>query len=370
MARVRWILAGLVAVIDPAVTTLAAQCAPAAISTPTFVVRDSVGGCRTFPLNSFGQVTQKVRIRRSAVTHVLLVQHLFDRTIPEVSRGTTKGENAGTTPNGIGFKEFDLTLPASDPLGDLTISFKGVLAELKVTATADRRGEITGFAQTPAQPKWGVPVRVTMTGRDIGNAAVEVAQHSITNLNSTNTTLSFDAVATGSMAKQTVGVVVWDKANSKSLGTYLRPGQQQPALSYLAEAGTASCTTVPGLPGPTLSAPLNGATRQFNSPTDPVKDRVTFKWSPIPDPEKKYVLRIEKYLMTTSTGGGLTGGKTGSVSVAPLTVSEYLVTAGTGTVVSAIYDLERNRQYKWKVRGSNCGATTATWSLTYSLTVK
>lgn len=369
MRDVRWLLVGLLVVGEPAVTTLGAQCTPAAITKATFVVRDSVGGCRSFPLDMFGNLTQKVRIRRSAVTHVLLVRHLFDQTVPGASRGTISNENDGTTPSGMGFKEFDLTLPASDPLGDMTIDFKGLAVELKVTAAADRRGEITGFTQTPAQQQWGTPVRVSITGRDIGNAAVEIARHSITNLNSTSTALSFDAVATGTIASQTVGVVVWDKANSKALGTYIRPGQPQPMLSYLTATGSSSCTTVPGLPAPNLSAPLNGSTQLFDSPTNPIKARTTFSWSPVSDPEKKYLLHLEKYPIPTSSGGALTGGKTGSITLTPLTTTDYPVTAGTGTQVSAVYDLERNRLYKWRVRASNC-ATDATWSTTYSFTVK
>ena len=129
-----------------------------------------------------------------------------------------------------------------------------------MTVAVDRRGEITAVTQAPSPGTWFGDVNATVTGRDIGNAAVEIAGHTVSAIVSGNTTLTFTAKANStSAAKTIVDMAIWDKANSKTLGIYPFPGRAfSGSLAYLAVTGTPPCTSVPGLAGPDPASSGNG----------------------------------------------------------------------------------------------------------------
>ena len=218
-------------------------------------------------------------------------------------------------------------------------------------------------------------MNVTVTGRDIGNAAVEIAGHTVSAINSGNTSLTFTTKATSTSAKTSVDMAIWDKANSKTLGIYPFPGRAfSGSLAYLAQSGTATCISVPGLAAPILQAPATGAViGGFASPTDPVLANVTFSWLKVPDPKQSYLFHLETFTATSTITGPTGGRDAGTVTLSPLGTTEQTVLMPTSQAsapsVTTVKSLTRNRTYKWKVRGTNCGQS-ANWTTLGSFTVK
>jgi hypothetical protein len=299
-------------------------------------------------------------------------KHGVEQGVPWSTRGSISNERSGIV-NFIGYKEFDLTLPAGAALGDMTITIGTVFTgDHSITLAVDRRGEITGFTQTPSPARWGDAIQVSFTGRDIGNASARVGDHTVSGLVSTSTSLQLTAKAAITTARTKADVTAWDQANDPSLGRYLRVGQPVPGqITYSTQTATAACTSVPGIGAPQLSQPATGAVMSFASATDPLKATVTFAWQQSGDPERKYILHVESALITT-TSTTTTTTRTGSTTtLAPLTTSDVTVGpfASTSPSATVTQQLTRNRTYKWRVRAVNCGQT-APWSGTGSFTVK
>lgn len=348
-----------------------AQCSVAGNSGENLYVRDAIAGCRSTPIVN-GKPVAKLRIRRDITSHVLVFRHGMQSGVPTATRGTISNESSGIA-NNIGYKEFDLTLSAGAALGDMSISIKTVFSgDFTSLLAVDRRGEITAFTQTPTIARWGDPVQMSFTGRDIGNASARVGDHTVSGLVSTSTSLQLTAKAAITTARTKADVTAWDKANDPSLGRYLRVGQPVPGqITYSTQTATAACTSVPGIGAPQLSQPATGAVMSFASATDPLKATVTFAWQQSGDPERKYILHVESALITT-TSTTTTTTRTGSTTtLAPLTSTDETVGpfSSTSPGASVTRQLTRNRTYKWRVRAVNCGQT-APWSGTGSFTVK
>jgi hypothetical protein len=362
-------LAVVLLILGANATPADAQCSVASNSGENLYVRDAIGGCRSTPLVG-GKPASKLRVRRDISTHILVFKHGVEQGVPRTSRGSISNERSGIA-NFIGYKEFDLTLPAGAALGDMTITIGTVLTgDHAFTLAVDRRGEITAFTQTPSPARWGDPVQVSFTGRDIGNASARVGDHTVSGIVSTSTSLQLTAKAAITTARTRADVTAWDKANSASLGRYVRVGQPVPGqITYSTEAAPAVCTSVPGIGAPQLSQPATGAVMSFASATSPLMATVSFAWPQSGDPQRKYILHLESALITTNT---ITTTRTGSTTtLAPLTSSDVTVGpfSSTSPGASVTRQLTRNRAYKWRVRAVNCGQT-APWSGTSSFTVK
>jgi hypothetical protein len=375
-------LTGLVAILLAlGVQPAAAQCSVATNTGEHLYVSDPITGCRVFTLSG-GLPTSKPRIRRGVTTHFLLVRHSAEgyKNFIQQSQGSISNQVSGLDANElppIGWLSWDLTLAETATLGNMTLAFGPVglfLDPWTMTVAVDRRGEITAVTQAPSPGAWFNDVNVTVTGRDIGNAAVEIAGHTVSAVNSGNTSLTFTAKATSTSAKTTVDMAIWDKANSKTLGIYPFPGRAfSGSLAYLTQSATGTCTSVPGLAAPMLQAPATGAVIGFASPTDPVRADVSFSWQKVPDPKQSYTLRLETFTATSTITGPTGGRDAGTVTLSPLGATEQTVLMPTSQAsaptVTTVKSLTRNRTYKWKVRGTNCGQS-ANWSTLGSFTVK
>ncbi len=351
-------------------TPVSAQCSVAANSGENVYVKDPFAGCRRVAIVN-GNPVSKPRIRRDATTHILVFRHFVDGAVPIATRGTITNERNGSS-NGIGFKEFDLTLGAGAALGDMTISLNSIPNDFTLKLAVDRRGEITGVTQAPAPARWGEEVRMTLSGRDIGEASVQVRDHSVSSIVSTGTSLQFTTKATITTARTQADVVAWDKANDPSLGKYFMVGSLTAGeVTYSTAAATASCTSVPGIGAPILSLPASGAVMSFASATEPIKANVTMSWQQVGDPQQKYILHTENVLITTSTSTTTVSKTGGSVTLAPLGVTDETVGpfSTSSSAASVTRQLTRNRIYKWKVRAVNCGQA-APWSAVGTFTVK
>ncbi|HKP28902.1 MAG TPA: hypothetical protein VJU15_05850 [Gemmatimonadales bacterium] len=365
----------LTVVSQPAV----AQCSAANNSGENLYVSDPVLGCKRFPLSG-GLPTTKPRIRRGVKTHFLLVRGFINSYKDDLrpSLGSVSNQVSGVAGDGIPFLSWDLTLGESVTLGDMRIDAGPAglyLDEITLRIAVDRRGEITAIQQTPVPGLWGSVVNVTVTGRDIGNATLEIASHTVSGITSGNTSLTFTTRASSTVAAQTsADMVIWDKANSKSLGYYRFPGKAYSGqLAYATMSATGSCTSVPNLGAPSLGAPTSGAViGGFASATDPVNASVSLSWQKVAAPLQSYVLHLETFIAAT-TSTALTGGKTGTTTtLSPLSTTEQTVIMPTSQAslsnVTQPRSLTRHRTYKWKVRATNCGQSAA-WSPLSTFTV-
>ena len=213
---------------------------------------------------------------------------------------------------------------------------------------------------------------MTLSGRDIGEASVQVRDHSVSSIVSTGTSLQFTTKATITTARTQADVVAWDKANDPSLGKYFRVRSLTAGeVTYSTAAATASCTSVPGIGAPILSLPASGAVMSFASATEPIKANVTMSWQQVGDPQQKYILHTENVLITTSTSTTTVSKTGGSVTLAPLGVTDETVGpfSTSSSAASVTRQLTRNRIDKWKVRAVNCGQV-APWSAVGTFTVK
>ena len=375
-------LTGLVAILLASVVQpAAAQCSVATNTGENLYVSDPITGCRKFNLSS-GIPTSTLRIRRGVTTKFLLVRHRVEgyKNFIQPSQGSISNQNSGFDADElppIGWLSWDLALSETATLGNMRLEFgpAGLFLDYwTMTVAVDRRGEITSVQQSPSPGTWGQGVNVTVAGRDIGNAAVEIVGHTVSGINSGNTSLTFTTTATSSTAKTSVDMVIWDKANSKTLGIYPFPGRAfSGSLAYLAQSGTGTCISVPNLAAPTLQAPATGAVIGFSSPTEPVRADVSFSWQKVPDPKQSYLLHLETFTVTSSITGPTGGRDAGTVTLSPLGTTEQTVlmpsSQATASTVTTVKSLTRNRTYKWKVRGTNCGQS-ANWTTLGSFTVK
>ena len=370
---IRLTLAITVLALGAARSPVAAQCSVATNSGENVYVKDPIGGCQKIAL-SFGNPVSKPRVRRDMTTHVIVFRHFVDGAVPITTNGTISGERNGTA-GGIGFKEFDLTLNANAPLGDMIITLNSIPNDFTLRLAVDRRGEVTGMSQTPNPARWGDSVQVTMTGRDIGNASLRVRDHTISGVSSTTTTLAYTAKASITTTTRTSAeVTVWDKANALGLANYLRVGQPVPGqVLYSTAAAAPTCTSVPSLSAPLLTSPAGGAVMSFASPTEPLKATVSMSWPQSGDPQRKYILHLENTMIsaTTPTTTTTVSKSGGSVTLAPLGSTDETVGpfSATTPAASVTRQLTRNRIYKWKVRAVNCGQA-APWSAVGTFTIK
>ena len=360
----------------------AAQCSVASNTGENLYVTDPVLGCKKFPLSG-GLLTAKPRIRRGVTTHFLLVRHYADqyKTWVQTNRGSMSNQTTGIDGDEfppVGFIAWDLTLSETAQLGDMQFDFGpvGLLYEWFVLKIAvDRKGEITTIVQAPAPGLWGSNVNVTVTGRDIGNAAVEIAGHTVSEINSGNTSLTFTTRATSTTARTSADMVIWDQANSKTLGYYRLPGKAfSGQLSYAVMSGSGPCTSVPNLGAPSLGAPASGAViGGFASPTSPVKADVTLSWQKVAAPLQSYLVHIETFVATNTLTSPIGVKQTSTVTLNPLGTTEQTVIMPTSQAqqgnVTVGKSLERHRTYKWKVRATNCEQSAA-WSPLSTFTVQ
>jgi hypothetical protein len=364
------------ALLSPVPVVLSAQCSVAANTGENFYVKDSLGGCRSTPVAA-GKPVSMLTLRRGTKSHIIMVRHFIDQYKqfgPEVSAGTVTNTQFGRA-NNIGFVEFDLNVPPGANLGDLTVSFGPVglfWDPIHFKFKVIRRGEITTYTQSPSPARWGDDVGVAFTGNDIENADIAMASHSIVSGSRTGnaTALAFKAKAnTGSVPKTNVEIVVWDASSTRLLRPFIRRGHPTPgSLTYSANSGGPACISVPGIAAPALTAPATGAVMTFASATEPLRANVTFSWTQTGDPQRSYILHIEKSPLATTTArtSTFTPSTTGSI---PATTQQTVTGPTSGANVSATVSLERNKPYAWKVRPVNCNQG-STFSTVSSFTVK
>jgi hypothetical protein len=279
--------------------------------------------------------------------------------------------------DGLGCVEAKLTVDSTFSLSDkVTIEFMGGLATAfssgKVTMSVIRGGEITGITQAPAPGNWGDTVRVTLTGRDLGNATVTPASGTISNLSS-----RFDRIVFTHRASGTAGTSVNFKTRDAGLpisswmfdyratGTAAGHGLM---VDYRAATATPSCiaSTSPTVPQPT--SPPAGSALAFS--TDPVKASVSLGWtgsltgagSSATTPDTKY-----EYEVTTDLPSITLSGATRAASE-PVTIvgTNLLGAAGSTTAKTATVTLARNQAFKWRVRAIQCASTSAPTTGAYS----
>ena len=351
-------------------TPVSAQCSVAANSGENVYVKDPIGGCRGIAMSG-GTLVSKPRVRRDMTTHVIVFRHFVDGAVPITTNGTISNERNGTA-GGIGYKEFDLTLSANAPLGDMIITLNSIVNDYTLRLAVDRRGEVTGVSQTPNPARWGDPVQVTMTGRDIGNASLQVRDHTVSGVTGTTTTLAYTAKASITTARTSADVTVWDKANAVNLANYVRVGQPVPGqVLYSTAAAAPTCTSMPSIAAPLLTSPAGGAVMSFASPTDPLKATVSMSWPQSGDPQRKYILHVENSMISATTPTTTVTKSGSTATVAPLGSTDETVGpfSASSAAASVTRQLTRNRVYKWKVRAVNCGQS-APWSAVGTFTVK
>jgi len=324
--------------------------------------------CHKVPLNT------KPKIRRGGTARLTVVRNLIDFT----DRTALAQQNIGVTfvaagnTKGIGFITIDLAL-ANAGLEDRIIRFPHLTGGFNATVAIVRRGEVTGVSQVPSQPRWGTDVAVTIKGRDIGNAGLEVARHTLRVITNTESEIKFTARSDGAGEGYTKNVIVaWDKGFTKGAVRYGRltpPGTSSFQLLFYYSSADPPCVTVPNIAGPTLTGPANGSIATgFASATDPITSKANLTWRQN-DPQRKYILHIETYPVITQSTTITT--RSGSTTLAPMNTVEKAVGPFWSDSLEAVSVewLPRNRTYKWKVRAVNCGLSTP-WSGVFTHTVK
>jgi len=324
--------------------------------------------CHKVPLNT------KPKIRRGGTARLTVVRNLIDFT----DRTALAQQNIGVTfvaagnTKGIGFITIDLAL-ANAGLEDRIIRFPHLTGGFNATVAIVRRGEVTGVSQVPSQPRWGTDVAVTIKGRDIGNAGLEVARHTLRGITNTESEIKFTARSDGAGEGYTKNVIVaWDKGFTKGAVRYGRltpPGTSSFQLLFYYSSADPPCVTVPNIAGPTLTGPANGSIATgFASATDPITSKANLTWRQN-DPQRKYILHIETYPVITQSTTITT--RSGSTTLAPMNTVEKAVGPFWSDSLEAVSVewLPRNRTYKWKVRAVNCGLSTP-WSGVFTHTVK
>ena len=371
LSAARWLAAGVLLTAAGS-RSVAAQCSVLNNVGENVYVKDPLAGCRRTAIVN-GNAAANPIVRRGLTTHVIIVRHFVEQYKDKVtpSRGSIANKNAGIA-NGIGFLEFDLTLNVGDAQGGLSIDFGPtlVLGLFRLNLTVISKGEITGFTQTPSPARWGDPVNVSLTGNDIQSPGINVASHTVSNLTSTANAVSFRVQATsGSTARTSTAVELWDTSVSRAAGLFMWPGHSGgPALVYSTAAGT-PCASVPGIGAPILGTPANGSVMTFSSPTSPVSATVTFAFNNTGDPQGKYLLHVEKSIITATLDGSIGTRTSTSIGTVGTITTEETVTAGPSGNVSVVKNLERNRAYKWKARAVNCGQS-APFSTVSAFTVR
>lgn len=316
-------------------------------------------------------LTTKPRLRRGGTIRLTVVRNginFTDRTgLVQQNTGVTFVAEGNT--GGIGFITVDINL-AGAGLVDRILRFPHITGGFAPTVAIVRRGEILDMSQAPDPAPWGGNVSITVTGRDIGNAGVEVPGHTVSVLSNSDTELKLTARATGTTPLATAAVQAWDKGFTK-LAVRYADIDAPTAIAYAAQAGTAPCVQLPSIEAPTLSGPPNGGVgTEFASATDPIKANTVFAWQQVGDPQRKYILHLEASMVASSTLSATTTKSTSTVTLAPVITEEPVgpvsSTSNTATVQRA---LTRHRVYKWKVRAVNCGVSTP-WSAVRTYTVK
>jgi hypothetical protein len=319
-------------------------------------------------------------LRRSVTNYVKFRGNLIDLVPPgnliSRSSGVTVSWVKAYHCDGLGCVEARVTVSPDVPLTNrVTIEFMGgietAFSSGKASMSVIRGGEVTGIAQSPALGDWGQPVTVTLTGRDLGNAAVTPASGSISNLTS-----SFDRITFTHRASGTAATSVTYKAKDAGLAItnwmfdYRATGNAAIhglRIDYRAASASASCiaSTNPTVPQPT--SPPAGSTLAFSS--DPVKASVTVVWSgaltgagsTASTPDTKYEYEVTPdYPAITLSGVS----RTTSTTVSPTTAT--LSAAGATTAKSATVTLSRNQDYKGRVRATQCASTSAPTTGAYS----
>lgn len=200
-----------------------------------------------------------------------------------------------------------------------------------------RKGEITGFTQTPDPARWGDTVRVVISGTDIGNTRASVTQSNVsshveaTALPQFGTT-RFNVVGTGTQNTTSSGIILGDDAISGIPGQY-RFTIPRRTINYRSATEAASCATTPGIAAPSLYSPLNN--QVFTFTTNPLQASITLRW-----------------------GGGQGQFKTNErwvVEIGPVGGATSSVTTNEG-ILQRSYNLNRNTTYQWRVRAWNCNA--------------
>jgi hypothetical protein len=206
-----------------------------------------------------------------------------------------------------------------------------------------RKGEITGFTQTPDPAVWGDTVRVVITGTDIGNTRASVTSSAVlSHLEATGApefgTTRFRVLANGTQTSTSSGIILGDDDISGIPGQY-RFMIPRRTINYRSASEAPSCVSTPGIAAPTLTSPVNN--QVFTFTTNPLQAAITLRWGGAQGqfkPTERWVVEI-----------GPVGGATSSV------------TTGEGVLFRS-YNLNRNTTYQWRVRAWNCNAPLGPWS--------